>query len=68
MQFIILATAVAGGLGSPAANLDAAKTWPAYSGIAANLDAGRNNGDALSLRVEAGAGGLHPVSASAHGE
>ena len=68
MQFIILATAIARGLGSPAANLDAAKTWPAYGGVTANLHAGRNNGDALSLRIKTGTGSLHPVSASAHGE
>lgn len=68
MQFIILATAVAGGLGSSAANLDAAKAWPAYGGITANLHTGGNNGNALRLRVKTGTGGLHPVPGSTHWE
>src|SRR5215831_8467653 len=53
---------------SSAANLDAAKTWPSYCGIAANLHTGGNNGNALSLRVKTGTGGLHPVPRSAHWE
>ena len=68
MQFIILAAAVAGGFGSPAANLDAAKTWTADCGIAANLHTGRNDGNALSLRVKTGTGALHPVPRPTHWE
>ena len=68
MQFIILATAVAAGPGSSAANLDAAKTWPSYGGIAANLHTRRYSGNALRLRIETGAGGLHPVPGPTHWE
>ena len=65
MQFIVLAAAVTRGLGSSATHLDSARTWMAYSGVAADLDAGWNYGDTLRLGIEAGAGGLYPVPASA---
>src|SRR5262249_50569310 len=64
VQLIVLPATVACRYGSSAANLHATKARMPHRGITSDLDAGRNNGNALALRVKARARGQHPVPAS----
>ena len=63
MEFIVLS---AGSVVAPHLHASVART--AHCGVAADRHSGRDGRNALALRIEAGAGGQHPVPVAVHRE